>query len=122
MSVWFLRRAEVRPWRLGLVVRRLWLSDELLPGERSQNFYILDLDVKLTIRRTCSGVNGFGGGLPADRRARGGVAGVPVIMEEHGYGRRYDDIREDLQTYILGQQAPERRTAACSQFRVALII
>lgn len=79
MRAWFLRRAEVRAWRLGPVEPQLWLSDGLLPGERPQHKNLLWLVVELTIRRTCSGVSGLDGNLPADRMARGGVAGVPAI-------------------------------------------
>lgn len=37
--------------------------------------------MELTIRRTCSGVSGFGGSLPAERVARGGVEGLSDIVQ-----------------------------------------
>lgn len=36
--------------------------------------------LQLTIRRTCSGVGGFGGSLPAERVARGGVEGRSAML------------------------------------------
>jgi hypothetical protein len=63
----------------GLVVLVLWLGDELLPWRGQRKLQLTAL-VRHTIFRICSGVGGFGGSLPAERVARGGVAGLSAMF------------------------------------------